>query len=708
MEDTPSLPRRPREPEATDFDALRAEGIRWLERLTGEVWSDYNLHDPGITVLEHLCYGLTDVLYRTDFDIADHLTGPSGEIDAARQLLYPPDEILPCRPSTPADHRDRILDEVREVDDVRILPWPWRGVSAADEEGGGPGLYRVVLRPSGRGDDDEPTILRRVHEVLSAARTVGEDVQLVTLAEREVFHLSGDVEIAGARPLTEILSDIYRVAEDHIRGRPADADHDPERIFLADLRTRIRTVDGVAGVRDLRLVPAAPEGEGTAGVTDVLPRFRRVREGAATRWTVPWLAVPGDDTDRIEAAEADRRSVRLWRRGRRLRTPPDFATRYQAARGGHRLRPASRRAGPSTPAYPAGRHRPLGRYRSVQEHFPAIYGVNADGVPEASDEAWLSAYRLTCFMMLSEQVLADHLASLHQLRDLFSVSEEGGGEAPLHPTYRVAPLGREAIPGWDRLFGAGESDAESGAEAGSDLGPWRIDPRLYLPRAIAPHDDAMDRRSRLQDHLLAVFGESFAPRHRRDSGNESANDDPLHMLIRSRARLLREIPAVTRDRAGGADLLAEDGEAAGFHRRVALLLGVPPDADFHVLEHVLLRPRSSFASEEAWRAFYGLRISVVFPGWVGRTRSEAFRRRAEEVVARTAPAHVLATCYWLTEDRMTEFRERTGRWEACRAEWFTGLHAAWAADRRPDATELDAAASDVVRFLHALERAHDG
>jgi hypothetical protein len=31
------------------------------------LWSDYNVHDPGITLLELLCYGITDIAHRTTF-----------------------------------------------------------------------------------------------------------------------------------------------------------------------------------------------------------------------------------------------------------------------------------------------------------------------------------------------------------------------------------------------------------------------------------------------------------------------------------------------------------------------------------------------------------------------------------------------------------------------------------------------------------------
>jgi hypothetical protein len=50
-----------------DFDALRKAGIAMLQELCGEKWTDYNLHDPGVTILEQLCYGITDLAYRSEF-----------------------------------------------------------------------------------------------------------------------------------------------------------------------------------------------------------------------------------------------------------------------------------------------------------------------------------------------------------------------------------------------------------------------------------------------------------------------------------------------------------------------------------------------------------------------------------------------------------------------------------------------------------------
>ena len=78
-----------------DFDFLKAEGIRRIQEMAGNIWTDYNEHDPGVTILEALCYALTDLGYRTSFDMKDLLApNPNDQIEdhydfyTARQVLH--------------------------------------------------------------------------------------------------------------------------------------------------------------------------------------------------------------------------------------------------------------------------------------------------------------------------------------------------------------------------------------------------------------------------------------------------------------------------------------------------------------------------------------------------------------------------------------------------------------------------------------------
>lgn len=51
------------------------------------LWTDYNIHDPGITILEALCYALTDIAYRAGWDINDLLT-PEPNKPFSKQPFY--------------------------------------------------------------------------------------------------------------------------------------------------------------------------------------------------------------------------------------------------------------------------------------------------------------------------------------------------------------------------------------------------------------------------------------------------------------------------------------------------------------------------------------------------------------------------------------------------------------------------------------------
>ncbi|MCU0918806.1 MAG: hypothetical protein MUF16_00465, partial [Burkholderiaceae bacterium] len=128
MDQPQTLPRLPKVAPDTSFEALRAQGIRQLQKLSGDVWTDYNLHDPGVTLLEALCFALTELSYRADFDVADHLADAQGRIDWVRHALHLPAQAFPCRPTTALDLRRWLLDQVPALEGVTLDDTPRPGV----------------------------------------------------------------------------------------------------------------------------------------------------------------------------------------------------------------------------------------------------------------------------------------------------------------------------------------------------------------------------------------------------------------------------------------------------------------------------------------------------------------------------------------------------------------------------------------------------
>jgi uncharacterized protein YegP (UPF0339 family) len=103
--------KNPALPEAVDYYLLRKKGVDFIEELGNKWWTDYNIHDPGITILEALCYALTELGHRTGFDIKDLLADPGNKIlHPDRQAFYTAREILTVNPWTVTDFRKLLVD----------------------------------------------------------------------------------------------------------------------------------------------------------------------------------------------------------------------------------------------------------------------------------------------------------------------------------------------------------------------------------------------------------------------------------------------------------------------------------------------------------------------------------------------------------------------------------------------------------------------
>lgn len=114
-----SILKQPTRKAAEDYYRLRSEGIGFIEQMGSRHWTDYNTHDPGITLLEALSYAITDLAYRTGWDIKDILAPPPGLNDpddpALAQAFFTARDILTLTPWTPDDFRQLLID----IDRVR-------------------------------------------------------------------------------------------------------------------------------------------------------------------------------------------------------------------------------------------------------------------------------------------------------------------------------------------------------------------------------------------------------------------------------------------------------------------------------------------------------------------------------------------------------------------------------------------------------------
>ena len=181
-----------------DYNFLRAEGIRLIEKLSGKVWTNYNSHDPGITLLEALCYTLTDLGYRTSFDIKDILAPDSEEPDWGA-IFYTSRQILPSNPVTLTDFRKLIIDTdgiknawIEVSNEYEVLVYINAKEKAAETD---PATYQLDYSSS---SDNEPMRMRGLYKI-----TVDYDEDVIAGNKQSVVDENVRKKLSGHRNLCE-------------------------------------------------------------------------------------------------------------------------------------------------------------------------------------------------------------------------------------------------------------------------------------------------------------------------------------------------------------------------------------------------------------------------------------------------------------------------------------------------------------------------
>jgi len=109
-----TIPKNPNLKPAEDYYFLRRTGIGFIQQMGSRLWTDYNTHDPGITILEVLCYAITDLAYRIGWKIQDVMTPSTPSTDPIRpfpnQSFFTAREILSVNPWTTEDFRRLLID----------------------------------------------------------------------------------------------------------------------------------------------------------------------------------------------------------------------------------------------------------------------------------------------------------------------------------------------------------------------------------------------------------------------------------------------------------------------------------------------------------------------------------------------------------------------------------------------------------------------
>lgn len=107
---------RKRERKDNFYQELQEKTLERLQELSGDVWTDFNIHDPGVTISDNMNYALFELQYKLELPFRSFL-GPNTD-DYASKGILPADFIFSPSIVTTEDYEKLFLDGVLLTTDV--------------------------------------------------------------------------------------------------------------------------------------------------------------------------------------------------------------------------------------------------------------------------------------------------------------------------------------------------------------------------------------------------------------------------------------------------------------------------------------------------------------------------------------------------------------------------------------------------------------
>lgn len=700
-----TLPTEALEHPAMDYATLRREGIRLLERLGGQLWTDFNAHDPGITILEQVCYAITDLAYRANYDIKDILASGGGD---PYRSIHTPGQVLTTNPVTLLDLRKLLIDvpgvknawlEAVEESEPRLLHDPAEKTIYLQTPARQPphraalplrGLYRVLLEADSHQSFQAAEILPEAQRRLQTCRSLGEDFLPPTILPGQAILVNAKIEISAVDDPESLLARVYYAIGNAISprirfrtltemlalGKRMDEIMDGPSLqhgFLDD--AALEKLQRKLGLRTSDLIQEVMNLGEVLTVSSINLQDDASRED----WYLKLdpLRAPYFDAEK-SLFQPQGPGIRLTRAGIPVQVNPGRVSELLKSLHQADIQPSLPELQRDV-RLAAGEDRNLSSYYSIQNQFPATYGIGSIGLPDsASPQRKAQARQLKAYLMFFDQLLANYFAQLGNAKDLFSF-ESSTTRTYFSQTIQETGLG---------LDGLRDPNLEAHAARLQEMTEISA---LGLQTRSPNNPRLAERKNRFLNHLLARFAEQFT-----DYSLLLYAHISDEKLIEDKAAFLRDYHQIGATRGSGfnyAQTSWESENLSGLEKRISRKLGIssrkkralaeisPEDpGGFHVIEHLLLRP--SLADKEQWAqapagvswqasAFmaepinsdpYSHQISFVFPKWVARFAEPGFSDLIAKTLREETPAHLHIYLHWLEQEPMRAFEDAYKTW----------------------------------------------
>lgn len=579
-----------------DYEFLRDMGIKCVQQLSGSIWTDFNVHDPGVTILEQLCFAITDLGFRTDFTMQDLLNAKTlkGK-NQPTNTFFDASEILPNNPLTIDDYRILIIDRVANVKNAWFEP-------IRDNYLGVQGLYKVMLQIDESAQTPEAIrkIKNEVLEVFSEHRNLGEDIDNIEVLDIDKIVVYADIEISSEAVAEEILANIQFKVNEYLN--PTIKFHTVEELMEEGM-TIDEIFDGPVPkngfIKKTDLLPMRQEIY-SSKIIEIITSIEGVRRISFFSVEKNDLAIEGDDIiidkgfypvldmDTLDPRfNSSNYPIQFYRGALNYDLDLQTANQLLYSQFARYKKGYEQKKLYNPKEYPSILKREdILYYYSIQHSFPLTYGLNPMGLPDNPNpprERIAAIRQLRAYLLPFEQIMANYLAQLANIKQLFSIDIEVD-----KTYYSQAPTD---IPNYWEIFKT-SSDSFTDLTSTNTFSDTFEEYQNRVAEEFAKKveelskrfDPFIDRRNRFLDHLLARFSEQYSTDFLL---KVSSSYMPLYEaeqtereLINAKIRYLRNYVDISRNRGQAFNYFEYDESSwnvSGLEKRASLLLNIQQD-----------------------------------------------------------------------------------------------------------------------------------
>lgn len=497
-----------------DYAFLKQKGLEYIEQFSSSIWTDYNSHDPGITILEMLCYAITDLSQRIELPIENILAPESSSDSDIESQFFKASTILSSKPVTGNDYRKLFID-IEGVKNCWLkaysktvyvncadgkLSFKKSDFNAIDplhkKEFQLKGLYHITVDfDEGLSGIEVSNIKEQITQCYHANRNLCED--LVAISQVESFPVAvcasidlkpeADEELVHANVLDVIENyfspsiKFYSLKQLFDKGYTSDEIFegpllqngfiDPEELENAKLRTEIRLsdlinlimdVDGVELIKDISI----------SGCDDVANSVDK------------WLLCVDEGKKPILCSK----SAFSYHKGvLPVNLNKSKVIEYSAKIKQAKIDEHKQASIGMDIAITKGKFLNTSVTTTIQNDFPETFGVTEVGLPGKSTVSHKAKVKqLQGYLLFFDQVLASYFMHLGKVKDLLSVN------TVLRQTYFTQAI--SDVKGFDELI----------------KNYPKADPEELTKKLLGDLDKNIERKNRLLDHMIARFAETFS------------------------------------------------------------------------------------------------------------------------------------------------------------------------------------------------------